>query len=155
MMEILPNLLIGLFMIFIALITDKSIVRIQFRTIGKFVLLMMAVTAVRLLLAPERSGSSLPIQGVFFVWWEDAFFTLPLLLLNHYKVDKRILYSVMAVSAVAFACGHLYLSVPWAATVLIYVPLISFRYGLKCGLGSVMVCHILYDIITTLTYAWS
>ena len=155
MIEALPYLLLGIFMISIALIANKNIVRIQFKTVGKFLLLMIAVTTIRRILSPQGPSEHIAISNLFFVWWEDAFFTLPLLLLNHYRVSKYVFYPVMIASTVAFASGHLYLSIPWSVLLLVYVPFLSFRYGLRCGLGTVMVCHIMYDLITVSTYAWS
>jgi hypothetical protein len=154
MSSLIPFYIIGFFMILMALKINKSLVRIEPKKVLEFLKMMALVTLIRVVVARVTgdSHSYFPdFSGLLCVWWEDAVFTLPILMMNHYKIKFRYQLPVIAISSLAFASGHLGYSVGWASILLTYVYFISYKYGLKVGLGTVMLCHVFYDVITTAT----
>jgi len=155
MIEMVPFYIIGFFIILLALKINKKLVRIDIKAVSIFMLVMALVTAVRVIVY-RAAGASAPnffpdVTSLYFVWWEDAVFVLPLLILNHYGIKMKYQLPFIILSSVAFAGGHLSYSLSWAAFLLCYVYHISYSYGLKYGLGTVMICHVFYDLITTAT----
>lgn len=123
---------------------------------------MLYVTFVRvivyLLLGTPNSAqdsnspmNKIELLSILGVYWEDAFFTLPILILERLKTNRVILIILLCLNAISFALGHLSYGLLWATITLLYVPFISYKYGKSNGLGTVMVCHILYDLITLIT----
>jgi len=137
-----------------------GICRVDFKGVLKFVGIMALVSVARLIIfkflpVPMPTGSDVvmnlnPLQ-LLMVFWEDAFFTLPALALARLGASKFDVGAVLAISAVAFASGHMAYGLVWALITLLYVPFISYKYGKTHGLGTVMICHILYDLITFFT----
>jgi membrane protease YdiL (CAAX protease family) len=62
--------------------------------------------------------------------------------------SRFLKFLMLVISSLTFAAGHLAYGPVWAGMLLIYVPFLSYRYGKKYGLGTVMVCHVLYDLFT-------
>jgi hypothetical protein len=129
---------------------SPKLVRVELKAVWTFIKIMLALTAFRIAgylidgTLPELE-TQLP-YNYFLVWWEDAIFTLPLLILKYKNVSNKILIPLMVMSSVAFASAHIYIDPWWAAFLLCYVYYFSYRNGLKYGLGTVMVCHVLYDL---------
>jgi membrane protease YdiL (CAAX protease family) len=83
------------------------------------------------------------------VFWEDAVFTLPILFWERYSnPSKWLVYPVLAASAIFFGMGHLYQGIMGGVMAAFYLFVISYGYGKKHGLGTVMICHVLYDMLT-------
>jgi hypothetical protein len=128
----------------------------------KFLGLMAVVTAARFAIfkmashVPADPDSVATMQSIspwqfMLVFWEDAFFTLPTIVLEKLGSSTFARNLMLGLSSVAFASGHIAYGLPWAFITLFYVPFISYRYGKKNGLGTVMACHITYDMVTWLT----
>ncbi len=86
------------------------------------------------------------INSLLAVWWEDCVFVLPFLIL-HKNMGKKsyYLFPVFIATSFYFALGHLYQG-PTGWVSFIY-PFISFYFARKNGLGTVMLCHIIYDVL--------
>jgi hypothetical protein len=136
-----------------------DLIRFQMSSFLRFAKIMLWVTLLR--------AVSLHLQGfrfdldsmistltsfgflkLFLVFWEDTFFTLPILFWAHKGLSKWALIPYTVCASIVFASGHIYQSYTWAALTLIYIPFLSYYYGRRVGLGTVMACHILYDIAT-------
>jgi membrane protease YdiL (CAAX protease family) len=139
-----------------------GICRVEKDKVYKFLRFMWYVTLVRVVVYmllstpnaaqdPNSPMNKIELLSILGVYWEDAFFTLPILILERLKVNKAILIVLLGFNAISFALGHLSYGLLWAAITLLYVPFISYKYGKLNGLGTVMVCHILYDLITLIT----
>jgi hypothetical protein len=138
----------------------KGLCRIDATAVGSFLKFIAILTVCRVighfLSAPKTAMDNEIIQSItlfstLLVFWEDTFFTLPILILEQYGIPKFVRNILLAASAIAFASGHLAYGGIWAFCTLFYVPFISYRFGKKYGLGTVMVGHVLYDLITVLT----
>lgn len=94
------------------------------------------------------------ITEVFSVWWEDLFFAAPYLFLIRKYGWKKSLWALplFVLTTAMFGLGHLYQG-PSGWISVIY-PAISIGYGLRYGLGTMMVFHVLYDVVViTCAYA--
>jgi membrane protease YdiL (CAAX protease family) len=156
MMDYFILIPIALSLMFFAHKKFKGIVGINKEKVMKFVRFMALVSAIRLVLFSGMSSNqaidSIGLLSLAMVFWEDAVFTLPALVLDRAGASKKVVNSILAISAIVFASGHVSYGFTWMLLTLLYVPFISFKYGKKYGLGTVMVCHILYDVMTLITY---
>jgi hypothetical protein len=99
----------------------------------------------------------IPWQTTLGVFWEDAVHALPLVLLGKmfanktwYKIAK---WPLLAAVMCSFGAGHLYQGVLAACMLSFYIPF-SMKMGEKHGFGTVMLCHMMYDLITLLSIGW-
>lgn len=157
---------IGFAIIALMFVFDKEKLDIKLDKVAKFLSFMAIITAFRLALQSYAGSSSpqplmnIPFHLFALVPWEDAFYVAPLLYLEEIKNKGKFgkaLWVAMVVSASAhFGLGHLYQG--WFAVGLtaLYPYFISLKYSKRVGMGTVMVCHILYDMITYLTakFGW-
>lgn len=148
----LPYWLIGAVIFRISRFFDPKLTRVSWPPIARFIRFMVIVTVLRMLIGTPQLPfppltEYIKLMGVF---WEDLVHVLPALIMTKLKIPNFFVYAFLFLSSVAFATGHLYLSPIWALITTIY-PAISFHYGKKHGLGTVIICHILYDIVTVFT----
>lgn len=138
----------------------KGICRVEFPPIFKFFKLMLIITAIRIglqftsITAPANGRDvmdEITLLSLLQVFWEDVFFTLPALMLDRLGRSGFEIGLCLAISAVAFASCHLAYGALWAGITLLYVPFLSYKYGRLYGLGTIMICHILYDVMTLLS----
>ena len=148
--------------VFLSLVSKvhKGLCRIDRAAVIGFLRFMAILTVARVighfLSAPRSPIDNAIIQSItpfstLLVFWEDTFFTLPILILEQYGVSKLVRNILLATSAVVFASGHLAYGGIWAFCTLFYVPLISYRLGKRYGLGTVMLGHVVYDFVTVIT----
>ena len=162
---ILYYMVFALLMMALARFTDKDILRIQLGSVTNFIGFLFIVVAFRICLTSlfKEFGIDMhshiykmaPIWTVGLVWWEDAFFALPIYFLYKYVQDTKYLKLIKILIVIAlstfFASGHMYQG--WMAVVVtfFYPYFMSYKYGKKVGFGTVMVCHILFDVVSRLT----
>lgn len=157
---------IGFAIIALMFVFDRNKLDIKLNKVAKFLAFMAIITAFRLALQ-SYAGSSAPtaIMNIPFylfalVPWEDAFYVAPLLYLeeikNRGKLGKALWVAIVVSTSIHFGLGHAYQG--WFAVGLtaLYPYFISLKYSKRVGMGTVMVCHVLYDMITVLTakYSW-
>jgi membrane protease YdiL (CAAX protease family) len=133
-----------------------ELVRLDFKAFRSFLLLMFYVAVLRTVyvLVTGKNPINLDLFDfplLFFVFWEDMFFVFPSLFLYHLTKNKYLVAPVMLVSSIIFAIGHLYQGVMAPLILLGYVPAM-FYFGRKYGFGTVMACHVAYDVLTYLTF---
>lgn len=71
------------------------------------------------------------------------------LLLIYYAekfLPKWIFVPIVVLSSLIFGAGHLYQGYFVAALLSLYPYFVSYKYGKKYGYGTVMLCHITYDL---------
>jgi len=155
----------GLLILVLFLLFDKNTVRIQWDSLAKFLAFIVVVILFRISLfsysgdipsiPPELDR---PVWPFALVFWEDAFFVLPLFFLNKIKCLSKwyIWYPVAIALSINFGLGHAYQGVLAVFEAGLYVTLVSYRYGKKVGMGTVMLAHIIYDFSTfyTIKYIW-
>jgi len=146
------------FMAWLAWRAKPELVAVKPKNVAKFAGILAAMYIVKTLafgkpMAPEFI-TAFPTHLMLSAWWEDVVHTLPamaVLAAFPGKLLARIAaFLFIACSSVAFALGHMYQGPIVVLLFLGYVPFISFRYGLKHGLGTVMLCHVAYDLLTVL-----
>ncbi len=103
----------------------------------------------------HTAASFIPWEITFTVFWEDAMHGLPLaifaLWLGKDKMWKKILNWIMiALVAISFGLGHTYQGMFAAFLLSFYVPF-TVHKGPKIGFGTIMICHVIYDLATILT----
>ncbi len=79
------------------------------------------------------------------VYWEDAFFVLPIVLLSKYIQPKYIIYTFMLFCAYNFGMGHIYQGTLAAFLMGAYV-ILSYLTRRRIGIGTFIICHIIHDI---------
>jgi len=132
---------------------NKKYLKVDFDAIKSFMVFMLWLTLFRTVLF---FASSNPMEGILHlinpwlmlgVFWEDAVFVLPLIVLKDEKNIPKVLYYILfAISTATFTLGHSYQGI-MGLTSAIYI-YFSTKYGRQYGFGTVMICHTLYDLIT-------
>lgn len=86
-------------------------------------------------------------SSLLFVWWEDILFILLPLFYGKKYLPHWAFVIVAVLTSAVFGLGHLYQG--WLAAVLLsaYPYFISYHYGKKHGFGTVMVAHVVFDIV--------
>lgn len=139
---------------------DPKILRLQWKSFGKFILFMAQICLLRFFIFkhfPELYESQTAIANeislfsLLFVFLEDAVFTLPLLFIDRFIDSKVILYTAIFCSAIIFGSFHAYQGMVGVFIATLYIPFASFRYMKEFGFGTIGACHIAYDVITVLT----
>lgn len=144
-------------MIFLSRKVFPDLVKFEPKAYGSFLVPMALITFIRVfsfLLTKNEPIESLDLfyfPSLFLVFWEDMFFVFPSLLLYFLTKNKLLVAPVMLISSLIFSLGHVYQSVEWALLLLAYVP-VMFYFARKHGLGTVMVAHVTYDVVTYLTF---
>ena len=119
----------------------------------KFILTFVTIAAVVRAFVIHKSypqGVAFPFEALntlFGVWWEDLFFVLPYLLIHRFFGNRGLLFAspLILITTNMFVQGHMYQVVAGYLSVL--YPLVSFHYSKKHGITTVMLCHVLYDVI--------
>lgn len=141
-------------------IFDRKTIRIEWDAISRFLAFMTLATCLRLAFydlmvkfapqaIPQMHQQLIEMPKILFamVWWEDAFFVLPIFLAFKY-CNKYLAIAVAIFFSMWFGFGHAYQGLYGVMITSIYPVFISLRYGRKYGFGTVMICHILYDFLT-------
>lgn len=160
--EMWPSWLMGISIILLVLWSgNKHFLRINKRALVKWAKLLVIVTFWKVLIykvfelgslfGSIGSASFIPLSMVFTVFWEDAVFGLPLMLLR-LKIGKKrwplpFYWLYMAAAMVIFGAGHMYQGPIRACLLSLYVPL-TVKIGQKHGFGTVMIGHVMYDLVT-------
>lgn len=150
-------LIFGILMLFAAAWVCPKLVRFTPKSYFSFLRFLTLMTIIRLIaFSLIKSPPSAEFVGQFnwyqflTVFWEDMFFVFPLLYINKYLKSNILFYLFGLVASISFASGHIYQSHLWAAILLIY-PTVMYYLGKKHGLGTVMVSHVTYDLVTYFT----
>lgn len=99
----------------------------------------------------------LPWQVTFGVFWEDMCHTVPLVILARMMAKKKwykwISPALLVLVMFAFGSGHVYQGMLPAVALSFYIP-VTMKLGKKYGFGTVMLCHMAYDLITLVSLRW-
>lgn len=167
----LSGFLIGSIIIGITALVDfkrppkEKFLRVDLDFISKFLAFMVIVTAFRLctldflieavpewtnrFLKPfQNMTSEISLWRLGVVWWEDAFFVLPVVYMQRYS--KKVWIPFAALIFACFGMGHAYQGI-YAIFISMCYPILSLNLGREYGYGTMMVCHVLFDIIGFLT----
>lgn len=120
------------------------------------VIYVQFVAAPQTLDAIKSAMDFVPWETMPGVFWEDACYVLPLALLakmyGSKKLFKYLLYPLLvAAVSLSFGSGHIYEGTSAAITLSFYVPFM-LKFGKKYGFGTVIMAHVLYDLITHFTF---
>lgn len=164
-LRMFPFWLLGLFMIFLTIKTgNKDILRVDFQSIKKWAFFLIGLTIYRAAYLwyfwktasvqnSVETVSWLPWQTTLTVFWEDAAHALPLILLMRLIGTKKWTWPIHAIAmiiiAAAFGSGHMYQGIMAVILLSFYVPL-TIKTAKIRGLGTIMICHVLYDLSTIL-----
>jgi hypothetical protein len=145
---------------------NKSLLRIKRKPLIKWIGFLAFITAIRFVLYRiamlsetshhmHQAVAMFPWYVGLTVFWEDAAHGLPLLILRKLlsksnKYIKLLYYPVLLAVMVEFGIGHLYQGILPAMLLSFYIPY-SVKVGEKNGFGTVMIGHMLYDIVTLLS----
>jgi len=165
-MRMYPAWTMGLLMLYLVRNSKyKDVVRVDKKGLFGFAKWMVIITIFRVivlgLLTPKsqlqaihEASMFIPWQATLGVFWEDMCHTVPLVLLGRMfkktKWYKFLSLPLMILVMISFGSGHVYQGVFAAAMISFYIP-VTIRLGKKYGFGTVMICHMLYDLITILS----
>lgn len=143
---------------------DKRLLRFDWTQVRKWFCFLVTITFWRLVLYnifafgsifgnSLKNASFIPWVAAFTVFWEDAVFGLPMLILkkklSNKKWSKYLYWLFLGVAMCVFGSGHVYQGIIPAIILSLYVPL-TVKLGAKHGFGTIMICHIMYDLFTML-----
>jgi len=162
-MEILYSMALfyvaGLVSLVYTLFKDRSLLRFDCNLLWKATLAILVLIPLKImafnhffpdLVANLAFMTYVPLWVFFMVFWEDLVFTMPILHMKKRGVRKRFLYPVMALSFGVFTVSHLYQGLMGLSSI-IYIYWFSYKGGQEFGLGTVMVLHVLFDVVTILS----
>lgn len=165
-LQLWPCWMLGILMIYLTWKSEhRNILRIEPGAVFKFVKFLGLITVFRFVvfkfLMPDSMAESaltmanmIPIGALFGVFWEDAVHSMPLVLAGlmwgTHKWYPWLSKAALGMVMLSFACGHIYQGVIPAMGISLYI-LVSIGMGKKYGFGTVMLCHILYDMSTILS----
>lgn len=163
----LPYWFLGIVMIVLTYQSKhRDILRVNVKSVVKWALWLCVVAVIRYFLftklaSPEQIMKSLeavlwiPWQLTLSVWWEDAVHVLPLLLIDRmlpqeWKWKRRaVMIPLIIFMQISFGLGHVYQGNLAALGLSFYIPF-TFRIAKEKGIGTTMLCHVLYDLSTLL-----
>ena len=163
--HLLPYWILGLVIIIATIFSgNKNALRIEPKAVAKFASFMLFITILRIFLlnflistfgfdikAHFGAVAGIPWAATLLVFWEDCVHSLPLILLRKKlgegTIQNIVYYTAMIFTMISFGSGHIYQGILPAIMVMFYIPF-SIKYGKKYGVGTVMVCHSLYDFCT-------
>lgn len=142
---------------------EKRLLRIERRPVIDWILFLIMVTVIRFVILkvlgigilPGKNPNIilLPWAVSLTVYWEDACHSLPLEILRKLigeSIPSLFIHiPALVATMISFGAGHLYQGVAAAVLLSLYIPY-SRQAGRKYGFGTVIVCHMLYDLVTIL-----
>ena len=164
-----PAWAMGLIMILLVKNSKHAnILKVDKKGLFRFAKWMAVITLVRFIalrfLAPQelidqlrQTVNFLPWQTTLGVFWEDMCHTVPLVILGRmYAKEKwyqRLRLPLMAMVMFSFGSGHMYQGAFASCLLSLYIP-VTMKLGKKYGFGTVMLCHMFYDMATLLSLKW-
>lgn len=162
-----PFWIMGIFtLISVYFSSHRDLIRVEWKPLLKWIGFLVVITIYRIVVFKLLAGNPklhqmtsaanfIPWQSTLMVFWEDACHTLPLVIISRALGQdkwwkKLLLWAMMAAVALSFGLGHVYQGYIAAFLLSFYIPF-TFKRGQKIGFGTVMLCHILYDLSTILT----
>lgn len=152
-------------MIALSYTEEREVVRVDWSKIASFVGFMTLVSFLRiasydlmLSMGAIKDLPTLPMEIAMNKWtlclvfWEDMFFGLPLYLVHKYMNEgwmKWLKWPITVLVSLMFGLGHIYQGIFAVFVTSLYPYFISKKYGERHGFGTVMMCHIIYDNMTT------
>lgn len=158
-------LIAGLVIFLLVFLFDRKLLRIDLKVIQTFLTLMVLMTFFRLalfsflqsmgidVLSLNEGIGAIPFWRFATVFWEDAFFAIPIYyMIDKWKWHRYIYMPIIAIASIYFGLGHMYQfeMAYFAALIIPYA--VFYKAGKKYGFGTSMICHILFDMITFLTF---
>lgn len=145
-----------LLIVYRSFIGDKYI-RFEWDAYSRFISFMVMVALFRIAisygnLAHTPVSNHSDLTNLLLVFWEDVYYVWPIkIIMDKIYPKYKYLSLVMAFALIfEFALGHQYWGTAWPLAGL--YPLVAYHYSKKYGLGTVMISHITYDLMTVLTY---
>lgn len=147
---------------------DRDVLCVNLEKVHFFVFLMILLTLLRLWLASvlnvfdlgitdiNNGLSQVPFWTLGLVFWEDAFFGISIYyMIDKWKWSKYIYLPIVATISIWFGLGHMYqFDLAYFAT-LVLPYMVFYKLGKKYGFGTTMVCHVIFDMFTFLTFKLS
>jgi len=135
-------------------LNDRRVYDVDLLGVAKF-LAMMFIIMVAKVCWYSYSAPNLNLYSLMphthwrlgLVFWEDIVFTGVIILSQKYVNNNIIRYLIIILSSIVFGMGHIYQGYIPAIIISLYPYFISYRYSKRVGLGTVMICHVLYDHI--------
>jgi hypothetical protein len=158
------EVLLALFIILITLCFDRKALSVDWGAVSKFLAFMSAFVCFVICVESfsiKMNGirpTNTVIDGLAdwtlgLVFLEDALFVIPIYLLRKFLSPNKFLWiSYIVIVSLIFGSGHLYQGTLAAMILCLYPFFLSYRYGIKFGFGTVMICHVLYDHIIVYTH---
>lgn len=162
-----PYWIMGIIMLFAVWQSNhRDLLRIEPKAVAKWIVFLGCITIYRIIVFKALAGNDklhdmtsgammIPWQATLTVFWEDACHTLPLVILaralgTEKWWKKGLIGAAIAMVMVSFGLGHVYQGWIAAAALSFYIPF-TYKKGQQVGFGTVMLCHMMYDLATILT----
>lgn len=135
---------------------ERDLFNIDFNALARFLAFMFAYFCLMLGMSqlkyhPSNIPPTTDFLSMLFVFVEDALFVGPFFILRKYTTNKYIYLAYWIISSLAFGFAHTYKPLVWQLVTAIYPFFISYKFSKKYGLGTVMLGHIFYDFILSIS----
>jgi hypothetical protein len=163
-----PCWVLGLAVLFAVAKSDyKALLRIDKKAVAKWGIFMILLMGFRIftlghihsetLKESLQNVSWIPWPMTLTVFWEDACHGLPLAILKKMLGNrwfaKPLNLIALLTAMLSFGSGHVYQGFLAAALIMFYIPF-SMQKGEEYGFGTVMLCHMMWDLSTVLSVQW-
>ena len=142
---------VAIFNFLFLIIKDDEILRVSWDTVYKFVSAMVIITVLRLIVLYGTNPMMLQVDPSSFllVGAEDLSFGGTIYIFSKYVTTRQLfLLPVMILVSLFFGVGHLAYGLPWAI-LMCFLPVFVFvKYGVKHGIYTTMICHVMFDAMT-------
>lgn len=170
-LSLYPGWILGALMICAVVVSgNRDLLRVQWKSVLNWALFMVPVTVWKmiglhqLVATPEglqilEAATRNPWQIALLVFWEDMVFAVPITILDRYIKNLWIKIPTVFIAtlfmALIFGVGHWYEGGFSSACILAaYIPLSVYR-GSKFGFGTMILCHMLFDLCTYFCVFWT
>ena len=127
----------------------KGYLKVHWDKFSQFFAFMCFILMVRTAFTGANNPSlgSAPAFFLNFVWWEDLVFMTPMYFAFEKFGKNRYTIGLAVALSLTFASGHLYHGYLGALSSALIPYFIMYNYAKRTSIGTVMVCHVLYDLM--------
>ena len=136
-------------------ITKNRLLEVKWEIVAKFLAYMFLIAMVKFAV-PSQYVDNTSVTSHLFVFWEDVIFSMSIYYIKDVlKQPKKIWIPFAVFSSLLFGYYHLGYGVIWALITVLYPYYFSYKNAVKYGFGTVMICHIYFDFIMSLSTKFS
>lgn len=147
-LTVIISLLLAI-LVYAFILYRKKYLTVHWDKFSQFFAFMCFIIMVRTAFTGSNNPSlgSAPAFMLNFVWWEDLVFMTPMYFAFEKFGKNKYTIGLAVALSLTFASGHLYHGYFGAFTSALTPYFIMYTYAKRTSIGTVMACHVLYDLM--------